>query len=44
MCYDDHEYCEVCDKHSRTCWCWSSWHEEPDVESATCQNKEHEEK
>lgn len=31
--YDDHEYCEKCDKHSIKCWC------RPDDEDSC--NEEH---
>lgn len=28
--YDDHFYCETCDKHSQTCWCSDTGLAEPD--------------
>lgn len=24
MCYDDHDYCLDCNRHSVTCWHWSA--------------------
>lgn len=30
MCYDDHNYCEVCGRHSIECYCFTYMPPDPD--------------